>query len=164
MFCHYLNKTIVVTNLRKIVLGRKIEQDLEESTHLHNKGKAFFPDFPLAVESRVNSWQLWDSFPMHGMTVLKVTPKCLIFGCLCPKAAETTFVFHSEGMYMRCEGGWWEVSVTCSGCPQSREGDEGFCSWKSALTIMLGQFSYMLFASLKYIKSCHVKLIPLALF
>lgn len=45
------------------------------------------------------------------------------------------------------------MSGTCY--PQSGEGDGDFCSWKSASTVMLGQFSYMLFASLKYVKSCH---------
>lgn len=54
-FCHYLNKTVVVTKLQKIVLGRKIEQDLEESTFYTIRERH---DFPLAVETRVNSWEL----------------------------------------------------------------------------------------------------------
>lgn len=40
MFCPYVNKTVIVTNLQKIVLRRKIEQVLEKITYLHSKGKA----------------------------------------------------------------------------------------------------------------------------
>ncbi|KAJ7398864.1 Testis-expressed sequence 2 protein [Pitangus sulphuratus] len=35
------NETVVVSNLQKVVLGRKIEQDLEKSPYLHTKGKAW---------------------------------------------------------------------------------------------------------------------------
>lgn len=48
-------------------------------------------------------------------------------------------------------------NMTCSRYPQSGEENGDFCSWKSASAIMLGQFSYMLFASHKYVKSSYVK-------
>lgn len=165
-FRHYLNKTVVVTNLQKIVLGRKIEQDLEESSFYTIRERH---DFPLAVESRVNSWEPWDSFPVHEMTAglfwrLHQNTSSLVVVSTSRQLRQYLHFTQRGGISIICECERGEGEVSGTWYPQSGQGDGDFCSWKSASPIMLGQFSYMLFASLKYVKSCHVKLIPLALF
>lgn len=50
MFCHYINKTVVMTNLQKTVLRRKIEQDLEKITCLRSREKH---DFPVSSEQKL---------------------------------------------------------------------------------------------------------------
>lgn len=56
------------------------------------------------------------------------------------------------------------TDTTCVGIRYSREWDGDICSWKGASRVMPRQFSYMLFASLRCVKSCHMKLIPLVLY
>lgn len=99
------------------------------------------------------------------MTVPKLIPKCIIFGgCLCPKAVQTTLAFHLNGEHtlyvdVKEESERWLEQTRLAVGTHCLGKDTGI----SASRIMLGQFSYMLFASLKSLKSCHVKLIPLAL-
>lgn len=56
------------------------------------------------------------------------------------------------------------TDVPCCWYLQSREGNQDFCNWKLASRVILGQFSYMLFAFLKSVSRFHVKSIPWTLY
>lgn len=163
MCCHYVNKTVVVTNLQKIVLGRKIEQDLEKITYLHSKGKAWFSS--VSSKQKLTHGSLENCSPyirlLHDCSEAYTKMHNLSWLSLSQGSSDKICISLERGMYTvyGCRRGEREVAgtdVTCW-CWLSREGDWDFCGWKSAWRIMLGQFPYKLFASLKSVKSCHVK-------